>query len=304
MSTIDLNADLGEGDAYDAELLRVVSSCNIACGGHAGDADSIAVTMREAIANGVSVGAHPSYPDREGFGRRSGFLSGEPLREALRSQLANFHRVADALGATITHVKPHGALYNRLAWHQEDALIAIRAIQSVDESLAHLFEDDATREAAHVYRKQLGYLPFMKYMQMEPGLVPLLESLRRTALPKAERRSVTVTVRATSTFDSLISPLLSRGARVEIGGLGQLLELFLAVFAETLADLADRRDVEVHLGRPATVMAARSPAVTFAPVPGFRRIGRTVEIAELHPFPWLRRPRGGSVASFSQWLRS
>ena len=111
MTTIDLNADLGEGDAYDAELLRVVSSCNIACGGHAGDADSIATTMREAIANRVSVGAHPSYPDREGFGRRSGFLSGEPLREALRSQLANFRRVAEELGATITHVKPHGALY-------------------------------------------------------------------------------------------------------------------------------------------------------------------------------------------------
>ncbi len=111
MPTIDLNADLGEGDAYDAELLRVVSSCNIACGGHAGDTESIAATIREAIANGVSIGAHPSYPDREGFGRSSGFLSGEPLRAALRSQLATFCRVADELGATITHVKPHGALY-------------------------------------------------------------------------------------------------------------------------------------------------------------------------------------------------
>ena len=111
MAAIDLNADLGEGDAYDAELLRVVSSCNIACGGHAGDGDSIAATIREALANGVSVGAHPSYPDREGFGRRSGFLSGEPLRKALSSQLANFVRIAGELGATIAHVKPHGALY-------------------------------------------------------------------------------------------------------------------------------------------------------------------------------------------------
>jgi UPF0271 protein len=75
MTTIDLNADLGEGDAYDAELLQVVSSCNIACGGHAGDAASIEATIREALENGVSVGAHPSYPDREGFGRRSGFMS-------------------------------------------------------------------------------------------------------------------------------------------------------------------------------------------------------------------------------------
>ena len=78
----------------------------------------------------------------------------------------------------------------------------------------------------------------------------------------------------------------------------------LVFLAETLADLAGRRDVEVHLGSPAEVLADRSPAVTFAPVPGFRRLSRTIEIAELHPFPWLRRPRGGSVASFSQWLRS
>jgi UPF0271 protein len=109
--TVDLNADLGEGDAYDAELLAVVSSCNIACGGHAGDAASIAATLREALANGVSVGAHPSYPDREGFGRRSRFISGAPLRDALRAQLEEFGRIAAGLGATVKHVKPHGTLY-------------------------------------------------------------------------------------------------------------------------------------------------------------------------------------------------
>lgn len=109
--TIDLNADLGEGDAYDAELLKVVSSCNIACGGHAGDTESIASTIREALANGVSVGAHPGYPDREGFGRRSRFMGGDALRVALRSQLRDFSREADRLHARVTHVKPHGTLY-------------------------------------------------------------------------------------------------------------------------------------------------------------------------------------------------
>ncbi len=78
----------------------------------------------------------------------------------------------------------------------------------------------------------------------------------------------------------------------------------LVFLAETLADLADRRDVEVHLGPPASVLADRSPAVTFAPVPGWRRISSRLDLAEIHPYPWLRRPRGGSVASFSQWLRS
>ena len=111
MTTIDLNADLGEGEACDAELLQVVSSCNIACDGHAGDAESIEATLREALARGVNVGAHPAYPDREGFGRRSRFMSGEPLRERLRSQLDDFGRAAARLGATVTHVKPHGTLY-------------------------------------------------------------------------------------------------------------------------------------------------------------------------------------------------
>jgi UPF0271 protein len=111
MAHIDLNADLGEGDSCDTELLKVVSSCNIACGGHAGDRDSIAATIREALANGVTVGAHPSYPDREGFGRRSGFMSGAALGAALEEQLQLFADIARELGAGIGHVKPHGALY-------------------------------------------------------------------------------------------------------------------------------------------------------------------------------------------------
>ncbi len=77
----------------------------------------------------------------------------------------------------------------------------------------------------------------------------------------------------------------------------------LVFLAETLADLSRRRIVEIHLGRPAAVLAERRPAVTFAPVPGFRRIAGKLELAEIHPYPWLRRPDGGSVASFSQWNR-
>ena len=128
MTTIDLNADLGEGDAYDAELLQVVSSCNIACGGHAGDAGTIAATIREALANGVSVGAHPAYPDREGFGRRSHFMTGEPLRSALRSQLGEFGRVAAELGAPVSHVKPHGTLYTDAVVDKELADIIAGAV--------------------------------------------------------------------------------------------------------------------------------------------------------------------------------
>ena len=112
MTSIDLNADLGEGCGTDAELLSVVSSCNVACGGHAGDRDTMAATIANAVANGVAVGAHPGYPDREGFGRRSGFMAGEALYESLTEQVTDLADIASSLGATLRHVKPHGALYN------------------------------------------------------------------------------------------------------------------------------------------------------------------------------------------------
>jgi UPF0271 protein len=112
MPVIDLNADLGEGDSHDAELLTIVSSCNIACGGHAGDDASMRETVASAISNNVAIGAHPSYPDREGFGRRSAFLVGDELRASLIAQIRKFAAIAKEQGATLVHIKPHGALYN------------------------------------------------------------------------------------------------------------------------------------------------------------------------------------------------
>jgi UPF0271 protein len=112
VASIDLNADLGEGDSHDQELLQIVSSCNVACGGHAGDAETMAMTVRSAIANGVATGAHPGYPDRDGFGRQSGFMGGAALYEALTDQVTNFSDTCAQLGTRPTHVKPHGALYN------------------------------------------------------------------------------------------------------------------------------------------------------------------------------------------------
>ncbi len=112
MAAIDLNSDLGEGDPHDDELLAIVSSCNVACGGHAGDAETMARTVLVAIENGVSVGAHPGYPDREGFGRESRFLAGDALYESLTQQVEALADVAAQLGTRLTHVKPHGALYN------------------------------------------------------------------------------------------------------------------------------------------------------------------------------------------------
>lgn len=131
MASIDLNADLGEGDPYDVELLRIVTSCNVACGGHAGDAETMRATVQSAVNNGVSIGAHPSYPDREGFGRRSRYLSGEELLEALTDQISTLNSVAREIGATLAHVKPHGALYNDAVNDRELADIIARAISAI-----------------------------------------------------------------------------------------------------------------------------------------------------------------------------
>lgn len=112
MQTIDLNADLGEGQDSDAELLSIVSSCNIACGGHAGNRASMRETVRLAVRAGVNIGAHPAYPDREGFGRRSHFLTGAKLYDSLSEQVLALSDVSADLGVAVGHVKAHGALYN------------------------------------------------------------------------------------------------------------------------------------------------------------------------------------------------
>ena len=112
---IDLNADLGEGGLYDRELLALVSSANISCGVHAGDPDAMSTAIRLAIAHGVSIGAHPSWPDREHGGRREMQLGVASLRNHLLYQLGAIDALARAQGAELSHIKPHGALYNQAA---------------------------------------------------------------------------------------------------------------------------------------------------------------------------------------------
>jgi UPF0271 protein len=110
--TVDLNADLGEGEPHDAKLLTIVSSCNIACGGHTGDAESMRQAVQLAASHGVSVGAHPSYPDREGFGRQSCFMAGDELLTSLTKQVEALAAVCELQGVSLNTLKAHGALYN------------------------------------------------------------------------------------------------------------------------------------------------------------------------------------------------
>ena len=136
MTTIDLNADLGEGCEFDVELMGIVSSCNIACGGHAGDPRSMAETVDLAVANEVAIGAHPAYPDRSGFGRVSHFQSGEKLHKSLIYQLDTLQKIARNGGNSLTHVKPHGALYNDAAGDRPLAKIVVQAVQQVCDNAA------------------------------------------------------------------------------------------------------------------------------------------------------------------------
>jgi UPF0271 protein len=112
MNSIDLNSDLGEGCDSDDAMLAIVTSANIACGGHAGDDETMRRTLSAAIERGVVVGAHPSYPDREGFGRRRIACAPADIRRFVREQVETLMRHAAALGTTVRYVKPHGALGN------------------------------------------------------------------------------------------------------------------------------------------------------------------------------------------------
>jgi UPF0271 protein len=141
--TVDLNADIGEGvgtsrAADDLELLDLVSSANIACGFHAGDAVTMRDTVRAARERKVSIGAHPSYPDIPGFGRRELGLAPREIEHHVTYQLRALSEVCAAEGARLAYVKPHGALYNRAAWDPRAAEALTRSVAAVDPGLTLL----------------------------------------------------------------------------------------------------------------------------------------------------------------------
>lgn len=128
--TIDLNADLGEGCQHDDDLLDVVTSASIACGGHAGDADSMNRAVAAAVARGVVIGAHPSYPDRENFGRLPVSMPAETLLAELTDQVRALADVARAHGTAVRYLKAHGALYNAAMVEPEVAAVVLEAARS------------------------------------------------------------------------------------------------------------------------------------------------------------------------------
>lgn len=128
---IDLSADLGEGSPGEDEIWPLITSANVACGGHIGDEHSMRAAAELARKHGVRFGAHPSYPDRENFGRRSLDIARDALRESLIDQLNALHAISP-----LHHAKPHGALYNDAHKNRALADVIIEAMLAVDPALA------------------------------------------------------------------------------------------------------------------------------------------------------------------------
>ncbi|WP_182084153.1 5-oxoprolinase subunit PxpA [Aureimonas sp. ME7] len=139
-TAIDLNSDLGESYGAwamgeDETMLSLVSSANVACGFHAGDPAGILRTLRAAAAQGVAVGAHVSYPDKGGFGRRNMDVASEDLVADVIYQIGALQRLAEVAGTRVTYVKPHGALYNTIASDPRQGRDVVDAVLRADPSL-------------------------------------------------------------------------------------------------------------------------------------------------------------------------
>jgi 5-oxoprolinase (ATP-hydrolysing) subunit A len=135
MKTIDLNCDLGEGAGQDAELMPFITSANIACGAHAGDAGTMRTAVELARRHGVAVGAHPGFDDREHFGRRELPITVDAAAGLVLTQVRALQAIAQSLGAPIVHVKPHGGLYNLAARDRGVADGIARAVWRADPRL-------------------------------------------------------------------------------------------------------------------------------------------------------------------------
>lgn len=138
--TVDLNSDVGEGygawpGGPDKELMQIITSANIACGFHAGDPTIMRRTCDLAVERNVAIGAHVSYPDLAGFGRRFIDMRPEELADAVVYQLGALAGCARVAGSKITYVKPHGALYNTIVRHEAQAEAVASAVKSFDASL-------------------------------------------------------------------------------------------------------------------------------------------------------------------------
>jgi UPF0271 protein len=135
MLSVDINCDMGEGVGNDEEIIPFISSASIACGYHAGNENTMRQTIDCCIKYNVAIGAHPSFPDKENFGRSEMNLPADKIYELVSAQIKILSGIAESKGATLHHVKPHGALYNMAAQYQSIAAAIAKAVKDIDSAL-------------------------------------------------------------------------------------------------------------------------------------------------------------------------
>jgi UPF0271 protein len=179
MKSIDLNADVGEGIgaasvASDAELLALVSSANISCGAHAGDTATIRAVIEQAIRLGCALGAHPSFPDPENFGRHELEMSPAEIQACVTEQVALLQGLVQQFGGTLRHVKPHGALYNLAARTKPVAEAIVQGIKTINPQLIVVgFAGSCLVDAAEAARMKTAHEAFAdRAYQADGALAP------------------------------------------------------------------------------------------------------------------------------------
>jgi UPF0271 protein len=206
MKRVDLNCDMGEltemlANGSQEALMKFVTSVNVACGGHAGDEEMMRATIEQALRQGVAVGAHPGYEDRENFGRVAMQWSMHETRDSIYRQVLALGKVAEQCGAEVTHVKPHGALYNRAAkdaeiaraiaegvrkWRRDVVLVGLAGSVMLEEFRSAGFRVAAEAFADRRY-EQDGSLRARKFRD---ALLDVPESAAEQAVRIAEGRGV------------------------------------------------------------------------------------------------------------------
>jgi len=203
MKQIDLNCDMGElpeaiADGTQEALLRSVTSANVACGGHAGDEQTMRTTIEQALRAGVAVGAHPGYLDRENFGRLELKMAPETIAHSVYDQVRTLAEIATACGTRLVHVKPHGALYNQAVKNRELAKAIAKGVARFSKDLVlvglagsqmlDVFREDGFAAAAEAFADR-RYEPdgTLRSRKFEDALIRNPEEAAWQALSIAEQ---------------------------------------------------------------------------------------------------------------------
>ena len=171
--TIHINCDLGEGGEFDEKLMPLISACNIACGGHAGNLETMHRTVRLALENNVEIGAHPSYPDRANFGRNHMEMTAEELKLSIEGQVLSLKQIVESEGGKLSHVKLHGALYNDAAKDRNISKVVMRSLEDLGDDFRLFVPVNSQLGELALGRFELYYEAFAdRNYEKNYGLVP------------------------------------------------------------------------------------------------------------------------------------